>query len=122
MAIKITDSCIHCGAGEPERPNGAIYPNGVEWKIADKTRGHGIYVLADGATLYADSAQPPLSNEYYYIVNDKCTECKGIFDEPQCAPVCPVDGCIADEMMVETDEQLLAKTEKISFVVLKSKE
>ena len=27
-----------------------------------------------------------------YIINpDKCTECEGHFDAPQCAAVCPVD-------------------------------
>lgn len=29
-----------------------------------------------------------------FMVNpDKCTECDGAFDTPQCAAVCPVDGC-----------------------------
>jgi ferredoxin len=29
----------------------------------------------------------------YVIDPDKCTECKGDFDEPQCASVCPSDAC-----------------------------
>jgi len=40
---------------------------------------------------------------------DKCTECKGFHDEPQCAAVCPVDCCVPDDAHVETEEQLLAK-------------
>ena len=27
----------------------------------------------------------------FQIDPDKCVECKGYFDEPQCASVCPVD-------------------------------
>ena len=31
----------------------------------------------------------------FVISAEKCTECKGHFDVPQCAEVCPVDGtCI----------------------------
>jgi ferredoxin len=109
MAIKITDVCINCGACEPECPNGAIYANGDNWKIADKTSAHGAYTLIDGATIDADASQPAVSNDYYYIVTDKCTECKGFHDEPQCASVCPVDCCVADLDHVETEETLLKK-------------
>lgn len=30
----------------------------------------------------------------FVIDQEKCTECEGHFDEPQCIVVCPVDGCI----------------------------
>lgn len=33
------------------------------------------------------------SNLLYEIVPERCTECMGQFDTPQCVPVCPVD-CI----------------------------
>ena len=45
----------------------------------------------------------------YVIDPDKCTECKGYYDEQQCASVCPVDACIPDPDRRETEEQLLAK-------------
>ncbi|MCL4131944.1 UNVERIFIED_CONTAM: hypothetical protein GTU68_030214 [Idotea baltica] len=48
-------------------------------------------------------------DELYFIVPDKCTECKGFHDEPQCAAVCPVDCCIPDEDFVESEETLLEK-------------
>lgn len=49
-----------------------------------------------------------------FIFNpDKCTECKGFHDEPQCAAVCPVDCCIPDPNHVETEEQLLAKKDHL---------
>jgi ferredoxin len=28
----------------------------------------------------------------FFIKADKCTECDGAFDSPQCAAVCPTDG------------------------------
>ncbi|ADE35424.1 4Fe-4S binding domain protein [Candidatus Karelsulcia muelleri DMIN] len=36
-------------------------------------------------------------NYYYFIVPEKCTECLGFYDEPQCASVCPVDCCIVQK-------------------------
>jgi ferredoxin len=49
--------------------------------------------------------------DFFYIVSDKCTECKGFHDEPQCAAVCPVDCCIDDEDVRESEELLLEKKE-----------
>ena len=40
---------------------------------------------------------------------ERCTECKGFHEEPQCAAVCPVDCCVPDEDRVETEEELLGK-------------
>ena len=113
MAIKITDVCINCGACEPECPNGAIYANGDSWKLSDKTGVSGSYTLMDGTVIDGNDSQSPISDDYYYIVTDKCTECKGFHDEPQCASVCPVDCCLADELHVETEEELLAKKAKL---------
>jgi ferredoxin len=50
-----------------------------------------------------------MGDEIYEIDPDKCTECMGHFDVPQCAEVCPVDCCLSDPDNVETEEQLLAK-------------
>ena len=51
----------------------------------------------------------PISDEFYFIASDKCTERKGFHEEPQCAAVCPVDCCIPDDKNVETEEELLGK-------------
>lgn len=109
MALKITEDCINCGACEPECPNGAIYENGAEWRFSDKTGVSGGFTSKTGVTTSADDAQVAISNDYYYIVTDKCTECAGFHDEPQCVSVCPVDCCLPDENNVETKEELLAK-------------
>lgn len=111
MAIKITDECINCGACEPECPNNAIYEAAVEWRFSDGTSLKGLVVSKSGLSVDADAPQPPKSDEVYYIVTDKCTECVGFHDEPQCAAVCPVDCCVPDEDHVETKEELLAKKE-----------
>ena len=109
MAIKITDECINCGACEPECPNNAIYEGGVEWSFSDGTTVKGMVTLMDGTELDAALCNPPVANDIYYIVPNKCTECQGFHEEPQCAAVCPVDCCVPDEMYAETVDQLMAK-------------
>ena len=109
MAIIITDECINCGACEPECPNNAIYEGGEEWRMSDGTNISASFKLETGAVVEADEEQAPISDEYYYIVPDKCTECKGFHDEPQCAAVCPVDCCVPDPDREESDEILLER-------------
>jgi ferredoxin len=94
MSTKITEECINCGACEPECPNTAIYSGGTPYELDGKTHD-------------------ALSNDFYYIVPEKCTECVGHFNQEQCAAVCPVDCCIPDESHPETEEQLYVKAKKI---------
>lgn len=98
MALLITDECINCGACEPECPNTAIYEGGAQWSLNGENH-------------------EPITNDYFYIVPDKCTECVGFHDEPQCVAVCPVDCIIKDPDNVESDEELLAKKEKLDKMV-----
>ena len=109
MAIKITDECINCGACEPECPNNAIYEGGVEWAIADGTTVKGSFTLLDGSSVNADQRNSPVSADTYYITPNKCTECQGFHEEPQCAAVCPVDCCIDDPDYRESETELTAK-------------
>ncbi len=109
MAIKITEECINCGACEPECPNNAIYEGAEEWKYSDGTDLLGNVILLNGKEVNASKSQTPVSDEFYFIVTDKCTECKGFHEEPQCAAVCPVDCCVPDEENIETDKELLSK-------------
>ncbi len=53
-------------------------------------------------------------DDQYQITPDKCTECVGHYDEPQCVEVCPVDCIGKDPAHEETHEELLAKKEKLS--------
>lgn len=110
MAIMITDECINCGACEPECPNTAIYEGGAQWRWADGTTLKQVE-MDGGVIVSGTEPQTPISDEYYYIVSDKCTECHGFHEEPQCAAVCPVDCCVDDPDYRETDEKLFAKKE-----------
>ncbi len=109
----ITDECINCGACEPECPNNAIYEGGVEWTVADGTSVKGTYTLEDGSTTGVNDKHGPVSDDYYYITPDKCTECVGFHEEPQCAAVCPVDCCVPDPDRRESQEDLLARKERL---------
>ena len=67
-----------------------------------------------------DVCEPECPNEaisegelFYVIDPDRCTECVGHFDEPQCVLVCPVDCIPIDPDRAETKEALLAKFERL---------
>ncbi len=103
MALKITEECINCGVCEPECPNVAIYEGGVPWTLfSDEFQATEL-----------KSSMASQADEFYYIVPEKCTECVGFHDEPQCAAVCPVDCCVNDEDYPETEEELLAKKDHL---------
>lgn len=50
-----------------------------------------------------------MGEEFYIIDPDKCTECVGHFETPQCQLVCPVACIEKDQENVETMEELLNK-------------
>ena len=56
------------------------------------------------------------SGDIYVIDPDKCTECVGHYDAPQCIEVCPVDCIVTDPAHVESKEQLLAKLDNMISV------
>jgi ferredoxin len=94
MSTLITEECINCGACEPECPNTAIYEGGAQWAL-------------DGDT------HPAIKDDIYYIVPDKCTECVGFFAEEQCAAVCPVDCCVPDPSIPETEDVLIERARRL---------
>ena len=49
----------------------------------------------------------------YIIDPDRCTECVGVYDEPACIAVCPVDCIVPDKDNVETIAELQFKYEQI---------
>ena len=94
MATVITSECINCGACEPECPNTAIYQGGVEWEL------NGV-------------KHPAIATDIFYIVPEKCTECVGFFDHEACAAVCPVDCCVPDPKIPETEDVLIARAKQL---------
>jgi ferredoxin len=101
MAIRITDDCINCEACEPECPNNAIYAPEETWK------------MSDGTSVNNDTENEAGSDDFFYIATDKCTECIGFHEEPQCAAVCPVDCCVADDDNVESEAELMTKKDSL---------
>jgi len=51
--------------------------------------------------------------DIYVIDWQRCTECVGHFEKPQCVEVCPVDCIPLDEMHVESREDLQVKYEAL---------
>jgi ferredoxin len=51
--------------------------------------------------------------DFYVIAPDKCTECVGHFDEPQCVQVCPVDCIPVNPAHIESRETLWAKYRRL---------
>jgi ferredoxin len=50
-----------------------------------------------------------MGEEIYQIDPNRCTECVGHFDEPQCVQVCPVSCIPIHPQHIESKEQLLSK-------------
>jgi ferredoxin len=110
MAVLITDTCINCAACEPECPNQAIYEPGAEWSMAEGTNLTGSVTLLNGDEVDANEMQEPLSEDFFFIVADKCTECKGFHDEEQCISYCPVPDCIIhDPDHEDSEDELLER-------------
>jgi ferredoxin len=71
--------------------------------------------ITDNCTA-CDACKPVCPNEaiaagdpIYTIDPDRCTECVGAHDEPQCKLVCPADCIEVDPDHTETPEQLQEK-------------
>lgn len=112
MSLIITEECINCGACEPICPNNAIYAGGESWSFSEGTTCAG-EMEYHGGVVAAQAQQQALSDDLYFIVAEKCTECVGFFDEPQCVTVCPVDCCVQNEQHQESREALMAKKARL---------
>ena len=84
MSVIINDTCITCDACLQQCPVGAIL----------------------------DDAHNPVGEKRYYVQPEKCVECVGIYDDPQCAAICPSIGCITWDMPFSAafDEHFRNKT------------
>jgi ferredoxin len=54
-----------------------------------------------------------LGPEHYVIDPNRCTECVGHFDEPQCVPLCPVACIPRDPAHDESRQALWAKYRRL---------
>jgi ferredoxin len=98
MSLMINTNCISCDACLPACPNQAIFEkrSDAEANRYRVSAGQG----ADGTT--------------YVISSDRCTECVGHFDEPQCAAACPIGGCcVPDPAHAESKDTLFARAQRL---------
>lgn len=51
--------------------------------------------------------------ETFVIDPHLCSECVGFHDHEQCAAVCPVDCCVPDPNLVETEQALFERAREI---------
>ncbi len=70
MSVIIDDTCITCDACLQNCPVDAI----------------------------VNDSNNPIGNNRYYVQPEKCIECVGVYDDPQCAAICPSIGCITWDM------------------------
>jgi ferredoxin len=49
----------------------------------------------------------------YVIDAERCTECVGAHESPQCVSVCPIDCIVADTDRAESPAELRAKYERL---------
>jgi len=115
MAYKITNDCINCGLCEVKCPNKAIYEGAQNWTFSYGA-ATSRFKKYDGNIVFSGDSQAALAEKVYYIVPEKCTECVGYYDEPQCVSVCPVDCCFIDELIPEDKDRLHLKKESLKVV------
>lgn len=70
--LMITEDCINCRACDTICPSNAIYPGGKDYKLNGRRY------------------RAPVK-DYYYIVPEKCSFCEGVYDEPECVSICPMN-------------------------------
>ena len=77
-------------------------------------------LMITDACINCDVCEPECPNEaifrgllIYQINPDKCTECVGHFNEPQCQQVCPVACIPIDPAHTESREALEAKYQRL---------
>lgn len=55
-----------------------------------------------------------MGEEHYEIKPEKCTECVGHFNEPQCRALCPVDCIPLNPAWNESRDELMAKYQHLT--------
>ena len=77
-------------------------------------------LLINDACINCDICEPECPNdaifmgeEIYEIDPNKCTQCVGHYDTPQCQEVCPVDCILVDPNKIETHDMLMKKYQQL---------
>jgi ferredoxin len=98
------------------------WPNGWRIVLLIKTeKENAMALMITDECINCDVCEPECPNgaitqgeDIYIIDPNKCTECVGHFDTPQCREVCPVDCIPVNPNYVEDKDQLYAKYVKLT--------
>ena len=78
-------------------------------------------LLINSLCINCDVCEPACPNQairqgedIYIIDPDRCTECVGHFDEPQCVQVCPVECIPVNPERIEDRDSLWRKFQRLS--------
>ncbi len=89
-----------------------------------EVRKHSMALMITDECINCDVCEPECPNqaiylgeEIYEIDPNKCTECVGHFDEPQCVQVCPVNCIPVNPNFVENGESLWQKYRRLQASV-----
>ena len=109
---------IYCSYCYDLQPN---FTSGITGRDEDWQNGRNdMALMITDECINCDVCEPECPNEAIYqgeeiyeIDPDKCTECVGHYDTPQCVEVCPVDCIPKDPEHEESEEDLLAKYHRL---------
>jgi ferredoxin len=97
MPLRISDICNNCGLCEIYCPYEAIYPRNYNWRRLEPK----YLSFCEDNSLRDDF----ISEDHFYIVPYKCTECRGIYDVPRCMQICPLSAVVFDENHIIEDRK-----------------
>ena len=107
--------------GVPWRAKAAFHHAGRDFRQHSQNRrdardNPAMALMITDECINCDVCEPECPNDAIYqgeliyeIDPNKCTECVGHYDEPQCVVVCPVECIDPDPAIPETRDELLAK-------------
>jgi len=103
MALYISSDCTSCGKCIDICPTRAIYEGGMVWNIIDGTEFSGGLLSSSASDfINEDDLNQPLEISRYFIVSEKCVECKGFYEKPKCKAVCPEICIFKDDEVFDT--------------------
>ena len=78
-------------------------------------------LMITDACINCDVCEPECPNDAIYqgveifeIDPNRCTECVGHYEQPQCVEVCPVDCIVLNPAVAESKEELRAKYDALT--------
>src|SRR6218665_302512 len=91
----------------------------IGWRSGSRKKPDMALTITDEC-INCDVCEPECPNDaismgeaFYEIAPDRCTECVGHFDEPQCVQICPVACIPVHPDFVESKESLWAKYRRL---------